>query len=60
MKIYKFFHYAYLIFAVLFIIDAVQNWGRGSRTYISLGLAALAIFVFFFRRRFMKRYENKK
>lgn len=56
MKIVKFFQYAYLIFAALFIYDAITNWGQG-RAYGSLLLAATAIFMFFFRRRFNKRFD---
>ncbi|WP_338357756.1 hypothetical protein [Yeosuana marina] len=58
MKLAKFFQYAYLIFAVLFLYDAIVNWGD-NRVYMSLLLAALAVFMFFFRRKFRKKYENK-
>ena len=57
----KFFQYAYLIFAVLFIYDGISKWGNDTNgSYISLGLAALAIFMFFFRQRFRKKYDNKE
>ena len=56
----KFFQYAYLIFAVLFIFDGISKWNNGTNgSYISLGLAALAIFMYFFRQKFRKKYENK-
>ena len=56
----KFFQYAYLIFAVLFLYDGISKWGNGTNgSYISLGLAALAIFMFFFRQKFRNKYENK-
>ena len=58
MKLAKFFQYAYLIFAVLFLYDAIVNWGD-NRVYMSLLLAALAVFMFFFRRKFRKKYEDK-
>ena len=59
MKIFKFFQYAYLIFASLFVYDAISNWNAdGYRPYASLGLAALAVFMFFFRRKFNKRFEE--
>ncbi|WP_339917277.1 hypothetical protein [Yeosuana marina] len=58
MKLAKFFQYAYLIFAVLFLYDAIINWGD-NRVYMSLLLAALAVFMFFFRRKFRKKYEDK-
>lgn len=60
MMLAKFFQYAYLIFAVLFIYDGISKWGNGTNgSYISLGLAALAIFMFFFRQKFRNKYENK-
>ena len=60
MKTFKFFQYAYLIFAVLFIYDGISKWNNGTNgSYISLGLAALAIFMYFFRQKFRKKYENK-
>lgn len=59
MKYSKIFQYAYLVFAVLFIYDAVTKWNDGSNgAYVSLGLAALAIFMYFFRRKFAKKYDN--
>ena len=60
MMLAKFFQYAYLIFAVLFIYDGISKWNDGTNgSYISLGLAALAIFMFFFRQKFKKKFENK-
>ena len=60
MKFSKIIQYAYLIFAVLFIYDAISKWGNGTNgAYISLGLAALAIFMFFFKRKFSKKFEKR-
>ena len=58
MKVFKIFQYAYAIFAVLFLYDAYQNWGD-SRAYTSLLLGALAIFMFFFRKKFNKKFDNQ-
>lgn len=56
----KFFQYAYLIFAVLFLFDAINKYIKTDTVaYTSLLLAALAIFMFFFRQKFRKKYENK-
>jgi len=61
MKLLNFFQYVYLIFAILFIIDGIANLKTdGNRAIISFVFAALAIFMFFFRRRFKKKYENRK
>ena len=60
MKYYKIFQYAYLVFAVLFIYDGISKWNDGTNgAYISLGLAALAVFMFFFRSKFSKKFENR-
>lgn len=60
MKILKFFQYAYIIFAVLFFWDAITKWSTDrNRAYISLLFTALAIFMFFFRKRFRKKFENR-
>ena len=49
LKFFKFFQYAYLVFALLFLYDAFSNWSEeGTRPYISLLFAALAVFMFFF------------
>ena len=58
MKFSKFFQYAYLVFAALFLYDGLVNWGH-NKAYVSFFLAALAVFMFFFRRRFMKKYDNR-
>ncbi|QCE40711.1 hypothetical protein [Psychroserpens sp. NJDZ02] len=58
MKTFKFFQYAYLVFAVLFLYDAIANWGD-SKAYMSLLLGATAVFMFFFKQRFSKKIENK-
>jgi hypothetical protein len=60
MKFSKFFQFAYLIFAVLFIYDGIKKCNDGTYgSYISFGLAALAIFMYFFRRSFNKKLDNK-
>ena len=59
MRYSKIFQYAYLVFAVLFIYDGIIKFKDGiDGAYLSLGLAALAIFMYFFRRKFSKKYDN--
>ncbi len=60
MKYSKIFQYAYLVFAALFIYDAIAKYvNAGEIVYPSILLAALAIFMFFFRRKFSKKFGNK-
>ena len=64
-KLANIFQAAYLIFAVLFIYKAFEEWNvnRGM-AYILIGMTVLAIFKFFFNRKYRKRfdahYKNKK
>ena len=60
MKVLQFFQYVYLFFAVLFIYDGFDNWNDGTnRSYISFLFAGLSIFMYFFRKRFRKKFEDR-
>ncbi|PWK19103.1 hypothetical protein [Xanthomarina spongicola] len=60
MKIFKFFQYAYLLFAIIFLYDVISKYIESSTIeYTSLLLAGAAVFMFFFRKRFNKKFENK-
>ena len=64
MNYLKFTQYAYLIAAVLFAIDAFQNYQEGetNKTIISGIFAAVGVFMFFFRGNYAKKFaeRNKK
>jgi hypothetical protein len=61
MKIFKFFQYAYLLFAIIFLYDVISKYlDSGDIDYMSLLLAGAAVFMFFFRKRFNKKFENKE
>jgi len=60
MKILKFLQYAYLIFAVLFLYDVVNKWNTDrNAAYISLLFVVLAVFMFFFRKKYRKRFQDR-
>jgi hypothetical protein len=60
MKLLQFFQYAYIVFAALFLYDGISNWSVDrNRSYMSLFFAALAIFMYFFRKRFRKKIEER-
>lgn len=60
MKSYiKYFQYFYLIIAILFLVDAFNKYQKGEVFWINLLLASCAIFMFYFKRRFAKRYEDR-
>jgi hypothetical protein len=60
MKLIQFFQYVYLVFVVLFSYDAVTKWAtERNRAYMSLFFAVLSLFMFFFRKRFRKKFEDR-
>ena len=60
MKIVKFFQYAYLFFAILFLYVAIEKYiNAGVIDFLSIVLAATAIFMFFFRKKFNKKFKNR-
>ncbi|WP_295181007.1 hypothetical protein [uncultured Christiangramia sp.] len=59
-KFFKYFEYAYLLFAAFFLFEAVRIWNdQHQRAYVFLFFVAIAIFMFFFKRRFRRRYEER-
>lgn len=60
MKYLKYTAYIYLIAGIYFAIDAYVLFTRNDPgAWLSLIIAALAVFMFFFRTRFSKRFENR-
>ena len=60
MKILGFFQYAYILFAILFLYDGISKWSIDRNgAYMSLFFAALAIFMFFFRKKFRKKFDDR-
>lgn len=60
MKLLKYTQYAYLIAGILFFVDGAMKLNSGdSNAYIILGLGVVAIGMFFFRRKFAKKFEEK-
>ncbi|MEP2936021.1 MAG: hypothetical protein ABJM06_13575 [Gilvibacter sp.] len=59
-KIYIIIEYAYLAFAAFSVYLVISNWNidRG-QSYLFLGFVALFVFLFFFRRNFRKRLEQR-
>lgn len=63
MNYLKYTQYIYLVAAVFFAIKAFGIWEQDNdEHFLFLGIAVLAIFMFFFRRKFAKKFEdaNKK
>jgi len=57
-NLWKIFEYGYLIIAIVFSVETVLNWNTDrERAYLLAGFSVLAVFMYFFRRRFRKRRE---
>ena len=60
MKILSLLQYLYLGFAALFLVDMSTKWNSDrNAAYLSLFFAVLAVFMFFFRKKFKKRFEDR-
>ena len=61
MSYLKYTPYLYLILGIYLIIDSVINWNNpAENAELTLIFAAIAIFLFGFRRRYAKRFEARK
>ncbi|MGX7667490.1 hypothetical protein [Flavobacterium pedocola] len=58
MKILQYTHYLYLILAVLFLVDAIDRIQNDKNPVVSFLFTGLAVFMFFFRRRFLNRMKK--
>jgi hypothetical protein len=60
MKYLKYTPYLYLILGAVFVYDGISKWNDTAATpKVSLFIGLLAIFMFFFRRRFAKKLEDR-
>ena len=61
VKYFKFFEFAYLVIAIVFIVETVLNWNENrQKAYIFLAFSLLAVFMYFFRKKNRKKYENQE
>jgi hypothetical protein len=59
MNYLKYTQYVYLIFGAYFVYDGFSKMNAGDDTpWLSFIIAGLAFFMFFFRRKFAKKFEN--
>jgi len=59
MNYLKYTQYVYLIFSGFFIYDGFMKMNEGQSPWLSFLIAALAIFMFFFRRKFAKKFDDQ-
>ncbi|QSW91558.1 MULTISPECIES: hypothetical protein [Flavobacterium] len=56
----KYTQYVYILFAVFFLYDGAVKLNEGNESYpLSFIIAGMAIFMFFFRRRFLKKNQDR-
>lgn len=60
MNYLKYTQYIYLVFGLFFIYDGFTKINTEETPWLSFGIAAVAIFMFFFRRSFAKKFEKEK
>jgi positive regulator of sigma E activity len=59
MNYLKYTQYVYLVFALFFIYDAISKMIAGEATpWLTFIIAGVAIFMFFFRRKFAKKFDD--
>lgn len=58
-KLYKFFEYGYLLIALFLLIEAFLKWSsKPQKAYFYLGFSVVAIFMYFFKKKFRKKIEK--
>ena len=60
MKVYKIIAYVYLLFGIFFLYDAYVAYSNNEVFWLKLALAAMAIFMFIFRLRSLKKLPKNK
>jgi len=59
-KYYKFIEFAYLLIAIFFIVEGILNWSDNrQKAFIYLLFSALAVFMYFFKKKFRKKFEDQ-
>ncbi|WET04790.1 hypothetical protein P0R33_10710 [Flavobacterium sp. YJ01] len=56
----KYTQYIYIIIALFFAYDAIMKLNEGDESYpFYFAIAGMATFMFFFRRRFINKHNNR-
>lgn len=58
--LWKYIQYGYLVIAIILFIEGFLNWNvNPKKSYLTFGLAIFAVLMFFFKRRFRKKIEER-
>jgi len=60
MNYLKITKYIYLLIGFIMVYDAISKWSDAEKPWLSVVLAGLAFFTFFFRSGFAKKFEDRK
>lgn len=59
-KLWKYLIYGYLVFAVIFTVEAILGWNTNrQRSYLLIVFAIFTIILFFFKQKFRKKIEKR-
>ncbi len=60
MGFLKYIHYVYILFAIMFVYDGFERLQKSEpHPWLSFIIAAGAVFMFFFRRKFSRKFEDR-
>ncbi|WP_396169678.1 hypothetical protein [Flavobacterium sp.] len=59
MNYLKITKYIYLIIGFVMVYDAISKWNDETKPWLSVMLAGLAFFTYFFRTKFAKKFEDR-
>lgn len=60
-KYFKFFEIAYLVIAIVFIVETFLKWNSDrNKAYIFLAFGIMAIFMYFFRKKYRKKFQKQE
>lgn len=59
MGLLKYTQYLYLLIAVAFVYDGITKLNDpAAGPWLSFGIAAVSVFMFFFRRKYAKKFDD--
>lgn len=59
-KTWKIFEYGYLLVAIVFVVETFLHWNVDrQKAYLMLVFAVVAIGMYFFKRRFRTKIQNR-
>lgn len=58
--LWKYLQYGYLVVGVIFLVEGILKWNSDKEeAFIMFGFAIFIILIFFFKRHFRRKVENR-